>query len=176
MFRIMDDLTPELQEILDRVIFDLRVGATSKRRIRNLVATHSEDQRFRTLAAAVQYLQAHNLPSTDPLSHEVVEALVKGAIGTQRQSREGIATRASGAGREQKGRDLARLPQGMRVEYDGMGAEVRSGHLYLDDGHRFDSPSPAACYVTGQKAVNGWFAWRVVGDGRYIGDYYDQSL
>ncbi len=48
--------------------------------------------------------------------------------------------------------------------------------IYLDDGQRFDSPSPAARHASGQESVNGWYAWKVVGDGRYLGDYYDQEI
>lgn len=170
----MDDLTEDLLQILDTVIHDLRLGATSKRRIQLLVSAETTEQRWQTVVAAVRYLQAHSVPSTDPLSEQVVQALVGGAVAAPRPTRQGVPARPPGAGRDRKARELARLPKGLRVEYDGMGATVRGGALYLDDGQRFDSPSAAARHVTGQKSVNGWAAWRVVDDGRSLAAYYDQ--
>lgn len=74
--------------------------------------------------------------------------------------------------REYKGRVLARVPNGTRVGYLGMGAVVRGGSIVLDDGQAFSTPTPAAQHVNGDVEVNGWDAWKL-DDGRSLAQCYD---
>jgi len=172
---LMDDLPIELRDALDIVIYDLRLGATTRRRIRNLVASAPHDERLRIAHQAVLYLQSGALQKDDPLIAEVVDSIVRGLTSPERSEGRAEKPVASGAVRDFKGRELSRVPHGTQVEFDGVVAVIRGGRLHLPDGHVFDHLSPAARHVTGQAAVNGWKAWRVVGDGRYLGDYYDDN-
>jgi hypothetical protein len=73
-----------------------------------------------------------------------------------------------------KGRTLADVPDGTRVEYQGKDGMIADGWLMLDDGRKFQFLNPAAVYVNGGVEVNGWDAWKVV-DGRSLGDCHDSG-
>lgn len=170
----MKELDPQIREILDTVIYDLRFGGTSSRRLRRLVASETPASRADIAQAAITYLNKSKLAPDDPLVGAVVVAIVKGLVSAPPSN--APVQHAMSQGRDQKGRELRRLPQGLRVEYDGMVGEIHSGWLHLADGQRFETVSPAARHVTGQASVNGWVAWRVIDDGRQLGKYYDQEI
>ncbi|TDC43667.1 DUF262 domain-containing protein [Micromonospora sp. KC213] len=53
-----------------------------------------------------------------------------------------------------------------RVTYT---ARINSvGHILLDGGEAFESPSPAGSTVTGKPTINGWSAWKVRRNGKLM--------
>ena len=51
-----------------------------------------------------------------------------------------------------------------------------SGHIALDDGQTFPSPSPAAKVAAGMRAIDGWLAWVVESSGRTLDSLRQQLL
>jgi hypothetical protein len=68
-----------------------------------------------------------------------------------------------------KGRTLADVPEGTRVEYQGRQGVIEPPSLVLDDGRKFQFLNPAAVYVNGGVEVNGWEVWKVA-DGRSLAE------
>lgn len=167
----MSQLDPDIRAILDTMIVERRLGSTSTKRIANLIAARPKSERWVERGAAVQYLLDREVNPDDPLTRSAVAALNSGVDAPIRSARptQIISTRT----RSHKGRQLDRLPSGLKVAYDGAVAEIRMGQLRLADGQRFSSPTPAARHVTGQRSVNGWAAWTVLDDGRSLADFYD---
>ena len=71
-----------------------------------------------------------------------------------------------------KGRNLADVPAGVQVRYQGRRAVVEPPELVLDDGRRFRFLNPAAVYVNGGIEVNGWDVWKV-DDGRSMAECHE---
>lgn len=77
--------------------------------------------------------------------------------------------------RTSKNRDLAYVPDGTVVVYDGVHATIRGGRITVEGGRgTYDKVTPAAKAVVEQEAINGWRAWRLL-DGRFLGDAYDEG-
>jgi hypothetical protein len=73
-----------------------------------------------------------------------------------------------------KGRNLADVPDGTRVEYQGKGGMIEQAWLVLDDGRKFQFLNPASVYVNGGVEVNGWDAWKVT-DGRSLAECHESG-
>ena len=69
-------------------------------------------------------------------------------------------------------RQLSRVPAGLRVTYQGVGATIEPPGMVLDDGKSFDNPTPAAMWVNRGEHVNGWSVWKL-SDGRSLLDCWD---
>jgi hypothetical protein len=79
----------------------------------------------------------------------------------------GVTTRI-----DEEAKQLARVPEGLRVFYLGHGATIEPPGIVLDDGPAFDSPTPAAMRVNRGEHVNGWSVWKVA-DGRSLQQCWD---
>jgi hypothetical protein len=102
-----------------------------------------------------------------------IRRAVERAERSPHASRQVINTSLAPRSREYKGRSLARVPDGTRVWFQDMPAEIARGGMIVDDGVKpFDSPTAAAEYVNGGTEVNGWQVWKVW-DGRSLSECYD---
>ncbi|HVT76066.1 MAG TPA: hypothetical protein VHD87_03470 [Acidimicrobiales bacterium] len=69
-------------------------------------------------------------------------------------------------------RQLSRVPEGLIVFYQGVGATIEPPGMVLEDGKAFDSPTPAAMWVNRGEPVSGWSVWKLA-DGRSLQECWD---
>jgi hypothetical protein len=69
-------------------------------------------------------------------------------------------------------RQLSRVPTGLIVFYQGVGATIEPPGMVLEDGKAFEAPTPAAMWVNRGEHVNGWSVWKFA-DGRSLQECWD---
>jgi hypothetical protein len=71
-------------------------------------------------------------------------------------------------------RQLSRVPEGLIVFYQGVGATIEPPGMVIEDGKAFDAPTPAAMWVNRGEPVNGWSVWKFA-DGRSLQECWDSG-
>ena len=139
-------------------------------------ASSSFGKRYAAQLTAALERAAADAPAPPPLP-----VIPPKAAPTPRASAAPRAPRAPASGRrlttrvvDAAARQLSRVPEGLIVFYQGVGATIEPPGIVLEDGKSFDAPTPAAMWVNRGEHVNGWSVWKFA-DGRSLLDCWDSG-